>query len=69
MNLKPCPFCGGPATLQVRSGVQGYTFGFVRVGCLACGFWLPLRNTEGKGHVDITDEVTKSVVEFWERRA
>lgn len=61
-ELKPCPFCGGEAELNVKHGSYGYTPDIYYVKCKCCGQKVEVVSERYKNLSDI-------VVGTWNRRA
>lgn len=75
-ELKPCPFCGGKATLiQKSSGYKTNPMmlknGFV-AGCESCNIYTPAFESEiyqsNDGEVHINSTGAEEVIEAWNRR-
>lgn len=75
-ELKPCPFCGGEATLiQKTSGYKTYPVviknAFV-AGCESCNIYTPAfeseiyQTTDGEVHINSTG--AEKAIETWNRR-
>lgn len=70
-ELKPCPFCGGEATIRLKQGSWGYTPDRVSVICKPCGIgWSFVAEDQerGKPPHSIEKEATKKAVDKWNRR-
>lgn len=75
-KLKPCPFCGGKATLiQKTSGYKSKPMmlknGFV-AGCEPCNIYTPVFESEiyqtNDGEVHIISTGAEEAIEAWNRR-
>lgn len=60
IELKPCPFCGGKASLFVEDGV--------RVICNKC-YASSLISTDMLGANGVAGNAVEKVIEAWNRRA
>ena len=60
-DLKPCPFCGSPATIEYWSKGMGMgeSYGY-KIGCPVCYYWMMSTGT--------TDETKLRLIEKWNRR-
>lgn len=76
-ELKPCPFCGGPAEYLIQSRTasgpsRGWLFG---VKCKRCGAETPRRNYILEvelcpdGEVKFTTDEREKAADAWNRRA
>ena len=61
-ELKPCPFCGGEAEMNVKHGSYGYTPDIYYVKCKRCGQKVEVVSERYKNLSDIA-------VGAWNRRA
>ena len=59
-ELKPCPFCGGKASLFVNDGV--------RVLCTECQAQTKIL-IDGMSGIKVYGNATESVIEAWNKRA
>ena len=60
-ELKPCPFCGGQAEMNVRGGNYGYTPDIYYVRCKRCGAKIEIISNNYKN-------LSKSVINAWNKR-
>lgn len=71
--LKPCPFCGGEATVRsVQSGTNGDSYtSLIQTGCEKCGvfFRAPSEFTVDGYEVNYSRNGVKVSAEKWNRRA
>jgi hypothetical protein len=70
MSLKPCPFCGGVATL-VPFHRESMTPPDWKVGCPACAVWFEERGSRwvsGMGYIDMRQGAIHVLTEKWNRR-
>ena len=60
VKLKPCPFCGRPATTSEKENIKSLPFGCGWIGCQSC-----------RVHIDWVrgDRGKKLAIEAWNRRA
>ena len=71
-ELKPCPFCGGKAFLDLKSKSHGEHFGATfEVGCRNCcfSFKKDSRWYIANGQIMTDKDGYKECIEAWNRRA
>ena len=61
-KLKPCPFCGGDAEMEIKYGDYGYTPHIYSVKCKRCNAKI---GKVSNNYADLSDDV----VNAWNRRA
>ena len=60
-DLKPCPFCGGEAEINVKYGDYGYTPHVYFVRCKHCGVKMEMESNS-------YNDLSNAVVIAWNRR-
>lgn len=66
VKLKNCPFCGGKATIEIKSCNDGYCSYHVKyIICENCGIQTREKVCDGYYHLYCSDE---EIAEIWNRR-
>ena len=60
-ELKPCPFCGCEAEMNVNAGSHGYTPDIYCVICKRCGAKIEIVSNN-------YDDLSMAVIDAWNRR-
>ena len=76
-ELKPCPFCGGEATVELAHPhfvYKKYHDRYVIVGCRSCGITTHLYAANNKTRSPLlnkanTEKAQQKAIEAWNRRA
>lgn len=66
-ELKPCPFCGGEATISTRQSTGEASEDFVAFAACYCGGYSATAHRMGKGVTE--KEAREDVVSKWNRRS
>lgn len=77
LELKPCPFCGGEATVQIVSPIymkRNFKGRFVAAGCRQCGAATAIFNANNKTGSPLRNKAheetaKKQAALVWNRRA